>query len=119
VSFPHTPFDSNIWTLNFFHKKWKYYLSLFMLFNFLKPFKKPALFILYIVLFILGYFLWRIFTDTGIMFGNYRETFTYIDITLSMVIITLFPLFLIGVIYKGLLFGKNETMNTKTSIGTG
>ena len=87
--------------------------------NFLKPFKRTILLTLYIILLVSGFFLWRIFTDTGIMFGNYGKVFTYIDITLSMVIITLFPLFLIGVIYKGLLFGKKETLNTKTSIGTG
>lgn len=117
--FSHTPFDSDISELNFFHKKWKYYFLLFMLYNFLKPFKKPILFTLYLVLLVSGYFLWRTFTDTGIMFWNYGNIYTYTDISFSAMIIILFPLFVIGVIYKWLLFWRKETLDMKTAIGTG
>ena len=65
-----------------------------------KPFRKPVLLGLYTFLVGAGYLLWRRFTDTEVMFGNYGALYTYTDITLSALIIILFPLFIIGVIYK-------------------
>jgi hypothetical protein len=40
------------------------------------------------------------------MFGNYGKTHTYIDIVLSMVMVFGFPLFIVGMYYKGALFGR-------------
>ncbi|MDD2693766.1 MAG: hypothetical protein PHY14_02440 [Candidatus Gracilibacteria bacterium] len=86
--------------------------------NYLKPFKKRSLFITFIILVLIGFGIWWYFTDIAIMFGNYGKTHTYIDISLSVVMILGFPLFLIGILYKGMLFGHRENLHHKTGIGT-
>jgi len=82
-----------------------------------KPFQKPALSIFYICLVAVLLLLWWNFTDIEIMFWNYGKLHTYTDIVFSMIIIFCFPLFLIGIIYKGLLFWVRETIGWKNSIG--
>jgi hypothetical protein len=51
------------------------------------------------------------------MFGNYGKVHTYTDITLSWAMILGFPLFLIAIYYKGMLYGKKETTQQKNIIG--
>ncbi|NRH21338.1 hypothetical protein HOO68_04815 [Candidatus Gracilibacteria bacterium] len=83
----------------------------------LKPFQKPTLFSLYVLLVIVLLLLWWNFTNIEIMFGNYGNFHTYADIIFSMIIVFCFPLFLIGITYKGLLFGVRETIGGKNGIG--
>jgi hypothetical protein len=45
--------------------------------------------------------IWWVFTDIQIMFGNYGNLHTGIDIFLSILMIILFPLFLIALWYRG------------------
>lgn len=51
------------------------------------------------------------------MLGNYGKGHTYFDIGLSMIMVIWFPLFLIGILYKGMLFGARENLDGKTGIG--
>ena len=88
-----------------------------MVLHILKPFQKPVLSILYICLVAVLLLLWWNFTDIGIMFWNYGKLHTSTDIIFSMIIIFCFPLFLIGIIYKWLLFWVRETIWWKNSIG--
>ncbi len=83
----------------------------------LKPFQKPVLSIFYICLVAVLLLLWWNFTDIGIMLWNYWKLHTYTDIIFSIIIILCFPLFLIGIIYKWLLFWVRETIGWKNSIG--
>jgi hypothetical protein len=52
------------------------------------------------------------------MFGNYGEIHTYTDIGLSAIMIIGFPLFLIALYHKGMLFGKQQTLEKKNILGT-
>ena len=60
----------------------------------------------YIMLIIISSGIWWYFTDIAIMFGNYGKIHTYTDIGLSMIMIFGFPLFLIALYHKGMLFWK-------------
>ncbi len=88
-----------------------------MLKNFIKPFQNIFLSIFYVSLSIFGIFLWWNFTDIEVMFWNYGKIHTYTDIIFSMIIVFGFPLFLIGVIYKWMLFWMRETLGWKNTIG--
>ncbi len=83
----------------------------------LKPFQKPTLFSLYVLLVIVLLLLWWNFTNIEIMFWNYGNFHTYADIIFSMIIVFCFPLFLIGITYKWLLFWVRETIGGKNGIG--
>ncbi len=83
----------------------------------LKPFQKPTLFSLYVLLVIVLLLLWWNFTNIEIMFWNYGNFHTYADIIFSMIIVFCFPLFLIGITYKWLLFWVRETIGWKNGIG--
>jgi hypothetical protein len=83
----------------------------------LKPFQKPTLFSLYVFLVIVLLLLWWNFTNIEIMFWNYGNFHTYADIIFSMIIVFCFPLFLIGITYKWLLFWVRETIGWKNGIG--
>ena len=61
--------------------------------------------------------LWWYTTDISTMFGNYGAVHTYIDISLSSIMILGFPLFILAVIYRGQKFGNRENLDGKTGIG--
>lgn len=54
----------------------------------------------YIIIVIISSGIWWYFTDIAIMFGNYGDIHTYTDIALSIIIIAIFPLFLVALWYK-------------------
>lgn len=89
-----------------------------MLPNLQKPFRNTALIFTFIFLVILWGYIWWTFTDIRVMFGNYGAIHTYTDITLSLLMIIGFPLFLIGMLYKWLKFGHKENLHHKSWIGT-
>ena len=60
----------------------------------------------YLILVILAASLWWYSTDITIMFGNYGKIHTYTDIMLSLIMIIVFPLFIIALIYKSYKYGK-------------
>lgn len=60
----------------------------------------PRLLLSYLLLVMIASSLWWYSTDIVIMFGNYGNIHTYTDIVLSMIMIFVFPLFLIAIIYK-------------------
>jgi uncharacterized membrane protein len=67
-------------------------------------FSSPSRVIAYIILTIIAGLIWWFFTDIRIMFGNYGELHTYTDIILSVMMILVFPLFLIAIYHKGMMF---------------
>lgn len=71
-----------------------------MIQNIFKPFYNKKLLFLYVLFVVVLFFVWWTFTDIGIMYGNYGSLHTNIDISLSLVMIFGFPLFLIGILYK-------------------
>ena len=73
--------------------------------------------LVYIILIGLSFALWYSTTDIGIMFGNYGKLHTYTDISLSVIMIVGFPLFLIAVLYKSLKYWKRADINWKTGTG--
>ena len=73
--------------------------------------------VIYLVLVALAAFVWWVYTDIAIMFGNYGPLHTYFDISLSAIMILGFPLFLLALFYRGLKFGKEENLNGKTGVG--
>jgi hypothetical protein len=72
----------------------------------------------YTILVALAWGLWWYFTDIRIMFGNYGKLHTYTDIVLSMVMVFGFPLFIVGMYYKGSMFGRWENLQGKSLLGT-
>ncbi len=66
----------------------------------------PQRILAYIILVILALSLWWYSTDITIMFGNYGNLHTYTDISLSLVMALVFPLFLIALVYKSYKYGK-------------
>ena len=86
--------------------------------NLLKPLRKTGFLITFLILIAIGFFLWWYFTDIEIMFGNYGKIHTYTDIFLSLIMIIGFPLFIVGVLYRGMLFGHKDNIHHKTGIGT-
>ncbi len=85
--------------------------------NLSKPFRNPYLFGMYVFCIVLFFLVWWNFTDIEIMFWNYGNLHTYTDIVSSLIIVFCFPLFLIGVTYKWLLFWMHETIGWKNGIG--
>lgn len=71
-----------------------------MLNNLKKIFIDPKFFLGYLVLVAISFGIWWYFTDVRIMLGNYGKPFTYTDVSLSMLMILGFPLFLMGLLYK-------------------
>jgi hypothetical protein len=71
----------------------------------------------YIILVLISSGIWWYFTDIRIMFGNYGEIHTYTDIVLSIIMILLFPLFILAIIYKGRKYWKRTDINSKSFIG--
>lgn len=65
-----------------------------------KVLSSPRFFLSYIFLVSIAFGIWWYFTDVRIMLGNYGKPFTYTDVSLSMLMVVGFPLFLIGVLYK-------------------
>lgn len=86
--------------------------------NLIKPFRNISLVLIYIALTLLGGYLWWHFTDIAIMLGNYGKVRTYFDSILSGVMIIGFPLFIIGILYKGYAFGHRENLHHQNGIGT-
>jgi hypothetical protein len=74
--------------------------------NLKKLFSSQSRSFAYIFLVALACALWWYFTDIRIMFGNYGKLHTYTDIALSMIMVFGFPLFIVGMYYKGVLFGR-------------
>ncbi len=70
----------------------------------------------YIVLVFCAFWIWWNFIDIENMLGNYREVHTYIDVSLSVIMVLGFPLFIIALVYRGWKFGKKENLNTKTGV---
>lgn len=66
----------------------------------------PRRILSYLVLVLLATGLWWYSTDIRVMFGNYGNFHTYTDISLSILMILAFPLFLIALIYKSWRYGK-------------
>ncbi len=87
-----------------------------MFHHFRKPFKNKKLVFLYIFWVITAFFVWWKFTDIAIMYGNYGSIHTNIDILLSVFMILWFPLFLVGIIYKWMLFWSRENLHKKTGV---
>jgi membrane protein implicated in regulation of membrane protease activity len=71
----------------------------------------------YLVLVILALAIWWYSTDIVIMFGNYGSIHTYTDIVLSMIMILIFPLFLVALGYKSYKYGKRADIGRKTGSG--
>lgn len=86
--------------------------------NFKKLFSSNMRIFAYISLIIIAWGIWWYFTDIAIMFGNYWPIHTYIDISLSIIMILGFPLFIMGLYHKGNLFGKHENLHHRSLIGT-
>lgn len=68
-------------------------------------FSSPYRTLAYLVLVVLGAVVWWQYTNIRIMFGNYGNVHTSLDIAFSVMIILGFPLFLIALYYKSLKFG--------------
>ncbi len=81
--------------------------------NHLHLFQKRSIPVAYTVLVSLSGLIWWYFTDTRIMLGNYGKIHTYIDIGLSIIMIVGFPLFLVGLYYKGMLFWNTKQPTKK------
>ncbi len=65
-----------------------------------KVLSSPRFFLSYILLVLIAFGIWWYFTDVRIMLGNYGKPFTYTDVSLSMLMVVGFPLFLVGLFYK-------------------
>jgi hypothetical protein len=89
-----------------------------MLQNLHHLFKNKKIQVIYILLLASAFWIWWYFTDVAIMFGNYGKIHTSIDIGLSMIMIIGFPLFLVALYHKGMLFGKKETLEKRNILGT-
>lgn len=83
-----------------------------------KVLSSPRFFLSYILLVLIAFGIWWYFTDVRIMLGNYGKPFTYTDVSLSMLMVVGFPLFLVGLFYKWLRFWHRENLDAKTGIGT-
>ena len=68
--------------------------------NIKKLFLSKYSFIAYVLLITIESILWWNTTDIYIMLGNYGHFHTYTDVVLSIIIIILFPIFLIAIWYK-------------------
>jgi len=78
--------------------------------NLLKPFSKPALVISYMTLAGILFWVWSLFNQTDLIRGNHGAFHANLDIFLSIVTIFLFPLLIVGILYRSLIFGqKNES----------
>lgn len=86
--------------------------------NLKKLFSTKSRIIAYIILIAIAWGVWWYFTDIAIMLGNYGKVHTYTDITLSMIMIFGFPLFIMGMYHKWSLFGKHENLHKKSLLGT-
>jgi ABC-type phosphate/phosphonate transport system permease subunit len=62
--------------------------------------------------------IWWVFTDIEIMFGNYGNLHTGFDIFLSLLMIALFPLFLIALWYRGDVLSGTLQIKRTSLIGT-
>ena len=80
-------------------------------------FSSPQRLISYLILTLLAGILWWYSTDIRIMFGNYGGLHTYTDIVLSILMILIFPLFLVALGYKSWTYGKRADIGAKTSTG--
>jgi hypothetical protein len=87
--------------------------------NLMKPYRNFSFTVFSIVLGVLFYQISEYFTDREVMFGNYGALHTDIDIALSVMLAIIFPIFITGFVYKGLLFGKRELFKNKFSTGWG
>jgi hypothetical protein len=75
----------------------------------------PLRILTYMILVLLAASLWWYSTDIRIMFGNYGDLHTYTDIVLSLVMILVFPLFLVALFYKSYKYGKRADIGIKMS----
>lgn len=80
-------------------------------------FSSPYRTLAYLVLVVLGAVVWWQYTNIRIMFGNYGNVHTSLDIAFSVMIILGFPLFLIALYYKSLKFGWTKNLGAKTGGG--
>ncbi len=69
----------------------------------------------YIILVTVSSGIWWYFTDTRSMLGNYGKIHTYIDVGLSIIMIVGFPLFLVALSHKGMLFWNTKQQTKKIS----
>jgi hypothetical protein len=76
----------------------------------------PCRIVTYTILVLFATSLWWYSTDIRIMFGNYGDLHTYMDIVLSIVMVLIFPLFLVALFYKSYKYGKRADMGGKTGI---
>lgn len=74
--------------------------------NIKKLFLSKYSFIAYVLLITIESILWWNTTDIYIMLGNYGHFHTYTDVVLSIIIIILFPIFLIAIWYKSWKYWK-------------
>lgn len=79
--------------------------------NLLKLFRNWKYLTFATVLGFLLYTIWEYFTDREVMIWNYGKLHTYIDSSLSIILAVIFPLFITGVIYKWLLFGRRGVLD--------
>lgn len=82
-----------------------------MYLNLKNLFSSPARILSYLILVFLAALLWWTTTDIRIMFGNYGNLHTYTDISLSVLMILTFPLFLIALGYKSYTYGKRADIS--------
>lgn len=87
-----------------------------MYFNIKNLFSSLSRIIAYTLLVVIAGMIWWYFTDIRIMFGNYGSIHTYTDIVLSMIMILIFPLFLVALGYKSYKYGKRADIGSKTGI---
>lgn len=84
--------------------------------NLKKIFSSKMRIFAYIILVLILLSLWWYFTDITIMFGNYGNIHTSLDICLSLVMIFGFPIFIIGMYHKSILFGT-KSLDKKSGTG--
>lgn len=79
-----------------------------MIKNLKKIFSNQKRILAYTVLVLISWLVWWNFTDVAIMIWNYGKFHTYTDVALSIIMITLFPLFIMGFWHKSMNFGKKS-----------
>jgi hypothetical protein len=89
-----------------------------MFYNLQKLFWTKMRIFAYTILILIAWSTWWYFTDIAIMLWNYGKIHTYIDIGLSIMMVFGFPLFILALSYKIMLFGNKENLHRKSIIGT-
>ena len=91
----------------------------YMFQNFLFLFRKIPYIIGFFILSISLSIIWYFTTDFWFLIGNNGLMSAYLDITLSLIMIGIFPIFLLWILYKSLLFGRKNSHKKNIIWGIG